>query len=124
MKKTADSNFKQVIPVLSSSDVQRDVAWYEEHLGFELAFWDGDGYAGIQREGIELHLQWHHNNEEDPVLPGVIKLFVHDIHPIFQELQQKGVITNDRLRRHTPWGTHEFGLFDLNNNAIFFVQDV
>ena len=124
MKKTADSNFKQIIPVLSSSDVQRDVAWYEKQLGFQLAFWDGDGYAGIQRDGMEVHLQWHHNNEDDPVLPGVIKLFVRDILPIFEELQRKGLITEDRLRRHTPWGTHELGLFDLNNNAIFFVQDV
>ena len=124
MTKTADSNFKQIIPVLSSSDVQRDVAWYEKQLGFQLAFWDGDGYAGIQRDGIEVHLQWHHNNEDDPVLPGVIKLFVSDILPIFEELQRKGVVTEDRLRRHTSWGTHELGLFDLNNNAIFFVQDV
>ena len=110
--------------MLSSSDVKRDATWYQENLGFEIAFWDGDGYAGLQRDGIQLHLQWHHNNEEDPVLPGVIKLFVHDIIPIFQELLNKDIITEDRLRRHTPWGTHELGLFDLNNNAIFFVQDV
>ena len=71
-----------------------------------------------------LHLQWHADTEEDPLLGGsVIKIFVDDIEPIFKEFMGRGTVTANKLRRNTPWGTHEFGFYDLNGNAIFIVQD-
>ncbi len=36
---------------------------------------------------------------------------------------KRSTVTKDKLRLNTPWKTHEFGFFDLNKNAIFFVQD-
>ena len=111
-----------IIPVLSTSNMQRDVEWYAKHAGFEKVFGD-EMYAGLQRENHEIHLQWHHNNEDDPVFPGVIKIFVPDIMPYFEEFVERETIKKDKLRKNTPWGTHEFGFYDLNNNAIFIVQD-
>lgn len=113
-----------IIPVLPSADVSRDVAWYEAQTGFSYAFGD-DGYAGLQREGLEFHLQFHHGNEEDPILGGsVMKIFVTDVRAYFDEFVERGTVTPDKLRLNTPWGTHEFGFYDLNGNAVFFVQDV
>ena len=87
-------NFKHITPVLPSSDIERDVKWYA-------------------------------NTEVDPLLGGsVMKIFVDDIDPIFQEMVDRGSVSKDRIHRNTPWRTHEFGFYDLNKNAIFFVADV
>ena len=116
-------NFRHITPVIPTSDLARDVAWYSEKLGFEKTF-GSEGYAVLHRENQWIHLQWHADTAEDPLLGGsVLKIFVRDIDQIFQEMVTRGTVTEDRLRRDTPWGTHEFGLYDLNNNAIFFVQD-
>lgn len=82
-------------------------------------------YAGMRLEGIELHLQWHADTPDDPLLGGsVVRIFVKNIEPYFESLVIKGVVTCDKLRKNTSWGTHEFGLYDLNNNAIFIVEDI
>ena len=112
-----------IIPVLSSSDIKRDLAWYEKHAGFKYVFGD-EGYAGLQRDGMEIHLQFHHGNEADPVHGSVIKMFVKDIQPYIKEFVEKGTITKEKLHMNTPWGTHEFGFYDLNKNAVFIVQDM
>ena len=54
----------------------------------------------------------------------MIKLFVRDIMPLFEEFVARETITPNRLRRETPWRTHEFGFYNLNGNAIFVVQDL
>ncbi|QBA64963.1 glyoxalase/bleomycin resistance/extradiol dioxygenase family protein [Muriicola soli] len=113
----------QIIPVLSSSDIERDLAWYKKHTGFNYAFGD-KGYAGLQREKLEFHLQFHRGTDEDPVHGSVIKIFVQEIVPYFEEFVERGTVEKDKLRLNTPWGTHEFGFFDLNNNAVFIVQDI
>lgn len=119
-----ESKMIMTIPVLESGDVERDILWYQAQLGFSKVFGD-NMYAGIGRENQEIHLQWHADTPEDPVNGGaVVKFFVTDIEPYFNEFLERGTITADRLRKNTPWGTHEFGFFDLNKNAIYIVQDV
>jgi hypothetical protein len=54
----------------------------------------------------------------------VVRLKTNDIRPMFRELVQRGTVTEDVLRENTPWGTHEFGVFDLNRNLIFIIQDI
>ena len=118
------TRFLYVIPVLPSQDIERDLKWYQEKAGFEKVFGD-NMYAGMQRQGLEVHLQWHADTEEDPLLGGsVIKFFVENIQVVFDELVKRGTVPADKLRRNTPWGTHEFGFYDLNKNAIFFVEDI
>ncbi|MCL6266782.1 glyoxalase/bleomycin resistance/extradiol dioxygenase family protein [Flagellimonas myxillae] len=114
----------EITPVLPSQNIERDVAWYLKHLGFETLSKD-EMYACLKRENLHLHLQWHADTEDDPLLGGsVIKIFVKNIQPIFEEFVQRGTVPDHKLRRNTPWNTHEFGFYDLNNNAIFFVEDV
>lgn len=116
-------NFLHMVPVMPSADIQRDVKWYSLNLGFVEKYAE-DGYSVLYRDNQWLHLQWHADTEEDPLLGGsVIKIFVRDITPIFDELVSKQLVSPSKLRRNTPWGTHEFGLYDLNKNAIFFVQN-
>lgn len=120
MEKT---RFLSMVPVLPSQDIERDVAWYQKHLGFEPFFGD-HMYAGIKRGDMEIHLQWHADTDDDPLLGGsVVRIFVENIEPIFREFVERKTVTKDKLRLNTPWGTNEFGFYDLNQNAIFLVAD-
>lgn len=118
------SELIEIIPVLPSADIQRDIEWYKEKVGFEHISSD-DMYAVMWRDKLYVHLQWHADTEEDPLLGGsVIKIFVRGIEPIFHEMVKRGTVKSDGLRLNTPWGTNEFGFYDPNKNAIFFVEDV
>ncbi|MBV9963759.1 MAG: hypothetical protein JO072_16070 [Parafilimonas sp.] len=116
--------FLGIIPVLPSANIARDLAWYKEKTGFEEVFSD-NMYACICRNNIYMHLQWHADTESDPLLGGsVIRLYVKNIQPLFDEFVQRGTITSNALKINTPWNTNEFGFFDLNKNAIFVMEDV
>ncbi len=119
-----NSKFLQIVPVLPSSDITRDLEWYAQYTGFEKIFGD-DRYVGLKREHLELHLQWHADTNEDPLLGGsVVRIFTSNVKALFDEFLERGTVTSDQLRLHTPWGTHEFGFRDPNQNGIFIVEDV
>ena len=118
-----DTQFLEITPVLPSLNIKKDIEWHQKYTGFECVFAD-DMYAGLKRENLFIHLQWHADTENDPLLGGsVIKIFVKNIKPIFEEMVDRGTVPKTKLRMNTPWKTHEFGFYDLNNNAIFFVED-
>jgi hypothetical protein len=118
------TEFLEISPVLPSQDIDRDVEWYEKQVGFKRLHKD-KMYAVLRRENLCIHLQWHADTEEDPLLGGsVIKIFVKNVIPIFEEMVDKGTVTKEKLSLKTAWGTNEFGFYDLNNNSIFFVEDL
>lgn len=118
------TQFLSITPVLPSEDIDRDVAWYKTYVGFDLIHKDAM-YAVLKRDDLCIHLQWHADTEDDPLLGGsVIKIFIKHIEPLFQDLVSRGTVPSTKLRKHTPWNTNEFGFYDLNKNAIFFVEDV
>ncbi len=119
MKKTNS----EISPVMPSQNIDRDVEWYDKYVGFKLVQKD-KMYAILRRENIHIHLQWHADTEDDPLLGGsVIKIFVKNIGPIFNEFVGRGTIKKTKLRIGTAWKTNEFGFYDLNNNTIFIVED-
>ena len=113
-----------IVPVLPSANIARDIVWYQEKTGFKEYFSD-KLYAVLYRENLAIHLQWHADTEDDP-LPGgsVISIYVKNINPLFDELLLRGTVTKDAFKLNTPWKTKEFGFFDLNNNAIFIMEDI
>jgi hypothetical protein len=91
-----------IVPVFPTADMKRDLEWYADKTGFTKVFGD-DMYAGIQREDLEIHLQWHADTEDDPLLGGsVIRIFVQHIQPLFEEFLQRGTISREKLRMNTP----------------------
>jgi hypothetical protein len=112
-----------IIPVLPSADLYRDITWYNEKLGFKTFFSD-KMYAVLYRENICIHLQWHADTPNDP-LPGgsVVRIHVKNITALFTELVSRGAVSEDKMKFNTPWKTNEFGFYDLNNNAIFIMED-
>lgn len=114
----------QIFPVMPSQDIERDVEWYDEQVGFSHTYKD-NMYAILKRDDLCIHLQWHADTEDDPLLGGsVIRIEVKSIQPIFEEFVKRGTVKEDKLKIKTPWQTNEFGFYDLNNNAIFFFEFV
>lgn len=110
-------------PVLPSANIERDVAWYKEKTGFEPLFAD-KMYAVLARENLCIHLQWHADTEDDPLLGGsVIRIDVKNIKPLFDEFVKRGTVLKEKFRANTAWGTNEFGFYDLNSNAIFIMEN-
>jgi hypothetical protein len=119
-----DTAFLQIIPVLPSQNIERDIAWYRDKTGFE-AYYSDKMYAIIYRENLVIHLQWHADTPDDPLLGGsVIRIFVKNIELLFEEFVERGTVSKDKFVKNTPWGTNEFGFYDLNNNAIFVAEDL
>ncbi|MEI9943249.1 MAG: hypothetical protein WDN26_03435 [Chitinophagaceae bacterium] len=119
-----ETELLSIIPVLPSSDIARDINWYKEKLGFETHFSD-NMYAVIYRKNLCIHLQWHAGTADDPLLGGsVIRLYVKNIQSLFDEFVNRGTISKDKFRADTAWKTNEFGFYDLNNNAIFIMEDI
>jgi len=117
------SDILGLVPVLPSANINRDVDWYQVMVGFKLIAKD-HMYAILRKGPLTIHLQWHADTEDDPLLGGsVIRIFVKNIVPIYEAFVEKGTVAQDKLRMNTPWGTHEFGFYDLNKNAIFIVED-
>lgn len=117
------TEFLNTIPVLPTADIQRDITWYQKKMGLEVFFSD-KMYAILFRETLCLHLQWHADTQDDPLLGGsVVRIYVKNITPLFEEFIQRGTITPEKFRSNTPWLTNEFGFYDLNNNAIFIFED-
>jgi hypothetical protein len=113
-----------IIPVLPSADISRDIAWYEEKAEFETKYSD-KMYAVLCRDNICLHLQWHADIENDPLLGGsVIRINAKNIKPLFEEFVRRGTVAQNAFKTNTSWGTNEFGFFDLNKNAIFVMEDI
>lgn len=111
------------IPVLPTSDIERDIVWYKEKMGLETYFAD-EMYAVLYRDNLWIHLQWHADTEEDPLLGGsVIRIYVKNIKPLFDEFVQRGTVTSGKIKINTAWKTNEFGFYDLNKNAIFIMED-
>ena len=119
-----DSTFKSITPVLPSSDLLRDIEWYEKMTGLKAVF-SNEGYAVLNRENLFIHLQWHAGSNDDPLNGGsVIRILVDEIEPVFDEFVKRGTVKEDKLNLQTAWNTKEFGFFDLNSNAIFIMEDL
>ena len=122
------ARFQEVHPVLPVRGVAKAVAFYTERLGFRLEFQDSPDtprYAGVERDGVRLHLQWH-----DPVdYPGVenqnlgLRFLIEDVDDLFAEYRDKGVFHAGTDLRDTPWGTREFAFYDPDGNGLFFYRN-
>ena len=113
--------------MLPSRDVAAAIGFYVGRLGFRLAFADSTrdpGYAGVRRDGIELHLQWHDAAEWSRVERPMIRFFVPDVEGLFEAYRQQGVFHERTALRRTAWGTREFAFYDLDMNGLTFYRDL
>lgn len=114
-----------VQPVLSVRDVRAAIQFYER-LGFREAFRDDPNeprYAGVRRDGVELHLQWHDASEwQYPVDRPNYRFPLRDPDQLFEELRPQLAQGDHTPCADTPWGTREFHLRDPDGNGLQFYR--
>lgn len=115
----------QVQPVLPCKNVSEAIRFYEAKLGFSLAFQDAEvpTYAGVRRDGVELHLQWHAESEWERVERPQFRFLVSDIDALYADLKRRGALREGTVVRDTDWGTRDVALFDPNMNGLTFYVD-
>ncbi len=116
-----------VHPILPTRDVRAALEYYVEKLGFTWAFADSPDeprYAGIRRDGVELHLQWHDASEWEVTERPSLRFVASDVDALFAELADKGVFASSTELRDTAWGTREFAFFDPDQNGLTFYRDL
>lgn len=115
-----------VQPVLMTRDVARSIEFYAR-LGFEVTFRDhptDTKYAGIRRDGVELHLQWHDAASwEHPTDRPTYRFVVAEVDELFREFQAAGVLGEGVRLFDTSWGTREFHVQDGDGNGLQFYRD-
>lgn len=124
-----DSQFITLSPVIPTDDMERDIKFYEEKMGFSKVFdstkYD-DGpviYAILERDHLSFHLQFQYP-QDMPNMNAMpqMRIQMSTIDGIYEEYRQQGLV--DKAPTVTEWGTKEFGFYDLNGVAWFFHEDV
>ena len=126
------SKLQGVHPVLASSDLAASVEFYRG-LGFALSFQDNPDqpkYAGVTRDGVEIHLQWADSEQwAYPTDRPAYRFVVTDVDAIYEEFVESGRINSSTSQgspwaapADTPWGTREFHLRDPSQNSLQFYR--
>ena len=119
---------QQIQPVLPVQNVMTALFFYVNKLGFEIAFADDDTkpmYAGVRRDGIEIHLQWHDPREwEKGVDRPMLRIVTKNIELLYDEYKAKDVFHKDTSLKKTSWGTKEFAFYDVYRNGLTFYMDL
>jgi catechol 2,3-dioxygenase-like lactoylglutathione lyase family enzyme len=118
----------QIHPVLPVWDVVEALDFYVNRLGFKIAFADdakAPKYAGILRDGIEIHLQWHEVVEWEVAIDRpMLRIVTQHIESLFEEFREKEVFHELTAIRETGWGTVEFAFYDPFQNGLTFYTSV
>jgi catechol 2,3-dioxygenase-like lactoylglutathione lyase family enzyme len=120
------SQLKAVHPVLMVRDVSASIRFYAQ-IGFRAAFADDKGspqYAGVRRDSVELHLQWHDAKEwSGPSDRPTYRFLVTDVDELHAEFAKNNLLSGITDVGNTAWGTREFHLRDPDGNGLQFYRD-
>jgi len=128
------SKLESIHPVLMSRDVSASVRFYTR-LGFSVTFQDrpvDPKYAGIMRDGVELHLQWQAESQwAYPIDRPSYRFRVQEVDALYAELRDCGVLDGAaagqspwRTPGDTAWGTREFHVLDPDRNVLQFYRSL
>jgi catechol 2,3-dioxygenase-like lactoylglutathione lyase family enzyme len=114
----------QIQPILPTKYVQGAVEFYVEKLGFKLVHLEPNkpAYAVIQRDQVELHLQWHDAKEWELGNRPMLRILVSELEHLFHEFSKKNVFHEETALRKTAWSTEEFGFYDCDGNGLIFYR--
>ena len=118
-------------PVLMCSDMALPIGFYGK-LGFAVRSQDNPQdpkYVVLQRDGIELHLQWHAKQDFAEGDRPTYRFLLQDVDGLYAEFCASGAIdpkASDgspwRAPNATPWGTREFHVRDPDRNGLQFYR--
>lgn len=115
-----------VHPVLMVHDVRASLSFFVR-LGFSLAFGaskENPHYAGIRRDSVELHLQWHDEEQwRYDIDRPTYRFVVSDVDALHTEFQRNDSALQMTQVMNTAWATREFHLRDPDGNGLQFYRD-
>jgi uncharacterized glyoxalase superfamily protein PhnB len=75
-------------------------------------------YAGVERDGVVIHLQAASETQRQPG-HGAVNVFVTDVDALYRELKSRGArILNEP--KDYPYGMRDFDINDLDGNQVCF----
>jgi catechol 2,3-dioxygenase-like lactoylglutathione lyase family enzyme len=116
MGEPSQVSYQRVIPVLPALDTGESVSFYRETLGFTAAF-DFDDYAGVTRDGVEIHF-WK-TDDKHLAENSACRIHVDDVDPLW-EAYKDHAHENGQLSTE-EWGK-EFAVLDPSGNLVWFQQ--
>lgn len=121
------AHLHQIHPILPVQNVLAALFFYVNKLGFEIAFADdakNPTYAGVKRDHIEIHLQWHDAKEwESPSNTPMLRIVTQNVDALYDEYKTKDVFHESTKVKDTAWKTREFAFYDLYKNGLTFYQN-
>ena len=118
----------QIHPILPVQNVLAALFFYVNKLGFEIAFADDPKkptYAGIKRDHIEIHLQWHDAKDwELSINTPMLRIVTQNVDALYDEYKTKDVFHESTVVSDTDWKTREFAFYDLYKNGLTFYQNI
>ena len=113
------TKFLSAIPVLPAVDIAAAVAFYEQQLGFTAEF-QSDDYAGLRRDGVQIHL-WL-SGDRQLAENTSCRINVSGIEALYDEYQTQNLIHPNGAITTKLWGLREFAVVDLNGNCVTFAE--
>lgn len=130
----AITSLESVHPVLMARDVPASVRFYEK-FGFRQTFVDDPAapkYAGVVRDGVELHLQWQDEAQwAHPIDRPTYRFRVDDVDALHAEFVERRAVDAAASAdgggpwatpADTPWSTREFHVRDPDGNGLQFYR--
>ena len=115
------ARFQRAVPVLFVPDVTAAIAYYTTKLGFEIAFTTPYNYAGIRRDGVELHVG--RGSPPAPNKGAAIYFFVENLEELRRQLVAVGAIADQPLLKQ-DYGLYELHLTDPFGYHLAFAEPV
>lgn len=113
-------------PVLIVRDIEISLLFFSR-LGFSIAFGGMDAnskYAGVRRDGVEIHLQWHCEEQwQHDVDRPTYRIVVSDVDALHDEFRQNHSELSMTHVMNTDWGTREFHVRDPDGNGLQFYRE-
>jgi uncharacterized glyoxalase superfamily protein PhnB len=102
------------------NDVLRSVEHYRDVLGFKTEFTYGQPafYAGVERDGVVIHLRAASETERRPG-QGAVNVFVTDVDALYEELKARGARTLNEPKDYA-YGMRDFEINDIDGNQLCF----
>jgi len=107
----------QAVPQIPAEDVQANIDFYVQKLGFELDF-AIDGYAGVKRDGALIHI--YHHADRGLAEMTMYRIVVTGVHALAETFQKHGVKCEVKQQ---PWGTLDLAVIDTAGNCLTFYED-
>src|SRR6516225_157269 len=109
--------FKETHPILGTRDIQREIEFYTQQLGFRLAFRDQaepPNYVELRRDAVELHMQFQFEHEMGTIR---LRFLVQDPDTLFSEYRKRGVECNSDSVQDTPLAGRRFGCINFSRGV-------